>query len=173
MHPEVKMMFREKRPTVDVINNRFPYSIVWGPLGPITCCCPCVGHMGISDSQGRIHDFAGPYCIGVDDFMVGCVWRYAIVSGPEDAQWDEAIERADDKYRGRMHDIICDNCHHHSAVALAEAGRPQRGCGGLLGAWFICCLHGRCTWWHCLYPKPRFATPPRLHSLLREAHMVR
>ena len=23
MHPEVKMMFREKRPTVDVINNRF------------------------------------------------------------------------------------------------------------------------------------------------------
>ena len=50
-----------------------------------------------------------------------------------------------------MHDIVCDNCHHHTAVALAHAGRPQKGCGGLLGAWLICCLRGRCTWWHCLY----------------------
>ena len=73
-HEGVSVMIREESPKVDVCNNRFPYSIVWGPLPPITCCCPVVGHMGIGDSQGRIHDFAGPYCIGVDDFMVGCVW---------------------------------------------------------------------------------------------------
>lgn len=136
---------------VDVCNNRFPYSIVWGPLPPITCCCPCVGHMGIGDSQGRIHDFAGPYHIGIDDFMVNCVWRYAIVSGPEDEGWDVAISKADDTYSGRMHDIVCDNCHHHTAVALAQSGRPQKGCGGLLGAWIYCCVYGRCTWWHCIY----------------------
>lgn len=157
-HEGVSVMIREEQPPpIDIWNNRFPYSIVWGPLPPCTCCCPVVGHMGIGDSQGRIHDFAGPYCIGVDDFMVSCVWRYAVVSGPEDTNWDAAIEQADRKYRGRVHDIVCDNCHHHTAVALAHAGQPQKGCGGLLGAWFICCLYGRCTWWHCLYcsePKP-------------------
>ena len=51
-----------------------------GPLPPITCCIPCIGHMGIADSKGYIHDFAGPYYIGVDDFMVGPVWRYATLS---------------------------------------------------------------------------------------------
>ena len=80
---------------IDRCNNRFPYSIVWGPLPPITCCIPCVGHMvcfvsnlhcrivcssapalvpqGITDSIGRIHDFQGPYYIGVDNFMVRCL----------------------------------------------------------------------------------------------------
>lgn len=94
---------------IDRERNRFPYSIVWGPLGPITCCCPCVGHMAIADSEGKIHDFAGPYHIGVDDFMVGCVWRYAVVAGPDDEGWDEAIQRADRVYRERMHNICCDN----------------------------------------------------------------
>jgi len=26
---------------------------------------PWIGHTGIGDSRGRIHDFAGPYTIGV------------------------------------------------------------------------------------------------------------
>ena len=64
------------RSAVDKARNRFPYAVVWGPLGPCTLCCPCVGHMGIGDSEGKIHDFAGPFDIGVDNFMVGCVWRY-------------------------------------------------------------------------------------------------
>ena len=108
---DVAVMWREgsSTPRVDIAANRFPYAIVWGPLGPLTCCCPVVGHMGIGDSQGRIHDFAGPYTIGVDDFMVGCVWRYVVVGSPADSEWDAAIERADDIYSERMHNICCDN----------------------------------------------------------------
>ena len=60
--------------TIDRSRNRYPYAIVWGPLGPLTCCCPCVGHMGIADSEGKIHDFQGPYSIGIDDFMVRPPW---------------------------------------------------------------------------------------------------
>jgi len=131
---------------IDRCNNRFPYSIVWGPLPPITCCVPCVGHMGITDSIGRIHDFQGPYYIGVDNFMVGCVWRYAVVSGPGDTEWDAAVQRADASYAQKFHDICCENCHHHAAAALTESGRPH----SLLSAWIYCCLYGRCTW--CPYP---------------------
>lgn len=109
----------------------------------MTCCMPCVGHMGIADSQGKIHDFAGPYCVGVDRFMVGCVLRYAPVPGAEEdpEAWDQAIKRADDVYKQRIHNICCDNCHHHAALALTESGRPH----SLLSAWFLCCLGGTCN----------------------------
>ena len=126
---------------VNPSRNRYPYSIVWGPLCPITCCCPCVGHMGIGDSHGRIHDFQGPYCIGCDNFMVGSVWRYAIVSGPGDNDWDASIDRANAVYSTRIHNICCDNCHHHTAMALVESGRHY----GLLSAWLRCCLVGKCS----------------------------
>ncbi len=33
-------------------------------------------------------------------------------------RWDEAISEADEIYRGRMHNICCDNCHSHVARAL-------------------------------------------------------
>ena len=104
-------MERDVTGSADCCSNRYPRAIVWGPLPPLTCCgCPCVGHMGIGDSQGRIHDFAGPYYIGVDSFMVGPVWRYAAVhpNFPSDDEWDSAIEKADDVYRNRMHNICCD-----------------------------------------------------------------
>mmetsp|Transcript_8170 Transcript_8170/g.17887 ORF Transcript_8170/g.17887 Transcript_8170/m.17887 type:complete len:156 (+) Transcript_8170:204-671(+) len=140
--PATSEIQRERAVPVDVKNNRFPYSVVWGPLCPLTCCCPCVGHMGIGDSTGRIHDFNGPYSIGVDDFMVGAVWRYAVVSGPGDSGWDEAIHSADSKYETKMHNICCENCHHHTAYALTKAGRPH----GMISSLLLCCLQGKCTW---------------------------
>lgn len=54
----------------------FPYAIVWGPLPLITQLCPFIGHLGIADSRGRIHDFHGPYYVGIDNFMVGDVYKY-------------------------------------------------------------------------------------------------
>mmetsp|Transcript_32242 Transcript_32242/g.41436 ORF Transcript_32242/g.41436 Transcript_32242/m.41436 type:complete len:156 (-) Transcript_32242:113-580(-) len=132
------------RAEVDIGHQRYPYSVVWGPLGPLTCCMPCVGHMGIGDSQGRIHDFNGPYSIGIDRFMVGTVWRYAVFKDAENdpKAWDEAVSKSDEEYRGKMHNICCQNCHHHTADALTYSGRPN----GLLSSWLFCFLHGHCTW---------------------------
>lgn len=33
-------------------------------------------------------------------------------------QWDQSIQEANDIYRGRMHNLFCDNCHSHVACAL-------------------------------------------------------
>ncbi len=60
----------------DFRRHRYPYSITWSPLPGLTCCCPCIGHMGITDSRGIIYDFAGPYTIGVDDMAFGNPTRY-------------------------------------------------------------------------------------------------
>lgn len=53
----------EPRAEFDYDNNRFPYSIVWQPFPLLGWILPCIGHMGIADSQGVIYDFQGPYTI--------------------------------------------------------------------------------------------------------------
>jgi hypothetical protein len=117
---------------VDPAKNRYPFAIVWGLLPPLTWIFPLIGHMGICDSRGRVHDFAGPYFIGVspasaaacflksfvflqiDDFMAGPVMMYWQIN-PEDfikgdkenaaKIWDQAIEKADGDYAKLMHNI--------------------------------------------------------------------
>eukprot|EP00638_Chattonella_subsalsa_P008778 CAMPEP_0117773712 /NCGR_PEP_ID=MMETSP0947-20121206/26031_1 /TAXON_ID=44440 /ORGANISM="Chattonella subsalsa, Strain CCMP2191" /LENGTH=165 /DNA_ID=CAMNT_0005599931 /DNA_START=39 /DNA_END=536 /DNA_ORIENTATION=+ len=106
---------------IDVRKEKFPHSIVWCPLPPITWICPIIGHLGITDEEGRIYDFAGPYTIGTDHLIFGRVARY-IQLDPAHAKslrWDEAVTRANGDYSQRMHNICCDNCHSHVATALA------------------------------------------------------
>jgi hypothetical protein len=58
--------------------NLYPYCIVWSPLPPITWLFPFIGHTGICDSRGVIHDFAGPFTINVDNMAFGAPTRYII-----------------------------------------------------------------------------------------------
>jgi hypothetical protein len=132
---------------VDPSKNRFPFCLVWGPLPPLTWLVPFIGHMGIADSSGRIHDFAGPYTISIDDFMVGKATMY-LQMNPEDffsgsgnpvEEWDRAISKADGDYRKMMHlllwyvfivlkmvsQIESNNCHHHASRALCHMGRKE------------------------------------------------
>ena len=111
------------------------FCILWSPLHPITAFLPFIGHLGISDSQGRAHDFRGPYTIGIDGstpipvMAFGKPTRYLKLDiggdgpgGERDRsaadRWDEALREADGIYRGRMHNLFCDNCHSHVARAL-------------------------------------------------------
>jgi len=81
-----------------------------------------IGHMGICYSTGVIRDFAGPYHVSEDDMAFGWPTKYWILD-PELAQggktgWDRAVYEASEIYKQRMHNLICDNCHSHCAVAL-------------------------------------------------------
>ena len=65
-------------------------------------------------------DFAGPYTIGRGSMAFGEPTRFVRLN-PEQCRnldWDAAIERANRVYSQRMHNICCDNCHSHVAVAL-------------------------------------------------------
>ena len=39
--------------------SRYPCAVVWQPFPPLTWLIPCIGHTGITDSQGVVHDFQG------------------------------------------------------------------------------------------------------------------
>mmetsp|Transcript_108615 Transcript_108615/g.306191 ORF Transcript_108615/g.306191 Transcript_108615/m.306191 type:complete len:203 (-) Transcript_108615:95-703(-) len=110
--------------SVDIPQNRFPYSITWSPLPCITCCLPCVGHMGVADSEGIIYDFAGPYTVGKGRMAFGSPTRYLPLDPRRvmgDA-WDSSVARATGEYAERMHNIVLDNCHSMVARVLNYAG---------------------------------------------------
>ena len=72
----------------------------------------------------------------------------------EDAeQWDAAIREADEVYRGRMHNICCDNCHSHVANALNRM--PARAYG--IESWdmvklaLLMFVKGRFLSWRAVY----------------------
>jgi hypothetical protein len=101
---------------------------------------PFIGHTGICEENGIIHDFSGPYSITVDDFAFGNPTKYVQLS-PHDAKgdWMEALEAGDSRYRQRMHNICCDNCHSHVANVLNEMKYRGSDNWNMFSVWWLCC----------------------------------
>ncbi|KAF4076225.1 hypothetical protein AMELA_G00227760 [Ameiurus melas] len=84
---------------------------------------PFIGHMGICTSTGVIRDFAGPYFVSEDNMAFGKPTKFwkldknKVYSGGPSA-WDTAVLDASEEYKHRMHNLCCDNCHSHVAMAL-------------------------------------------------------
>eukprot|EP00933_Yihiella_yeosuensis_P077577 TRINITY_DN88151_c0_g1_i1.p1 TRINITY_DN88151_c0_g1~~TRINITY_DN88151_c0_g1_i1.p1 ORF type:complete len:202 (+),score=34.29 TRINITY_DN88151_c0_g1_i1:52-606(+) len=109
---------------IDLERQRFPYCIVWQPLPVITWICPIIGHLGMAGGDGQIWDFSGaPFGDGTGRMMCGDVVRYLQLN-PRNCRklrLNLAVQESNQIYRDRMHNICCDNCHSHVAVALEKA----------------------------------------------------
>lgn len=114
-------------------------SIIWTPIPLLTWILPFIGHMGIQDSSGITHDFAGPYEVGIGQFAFGRPLRTLPLVGANAHLLDEAILHADEVYRQRMHNLFCDNCHSHVALALNRAAYDGRTTWGMvnLAVWML------------------------------------
>ncbi|XP_044745254.1 transmembrane protein 222 [Coccinella septempunctata] len=109
-------------PPIDISKDKFPCCIVWTPIPVLSWFFPFIGHMGIALSSGVIRDFAGPYYVSEDNMAFGRPTKYwqlkpALARGGISG-WDNAVTEASDIYKGRMHNLFCDNCHSHVATAL-------------------------------------------------------
>ncbi|PNF34607.1 Transmembrane protein 222 [Cryptotermes secundus] len=107
---------------IDHQKRRYPFSIVWTPIPLLTWLFPFIGHMGIAMSSGIIRDFAGPYFVSEDNMAFGCPTKYwqlrpHLARGGQNG-WDHAVTQASEEYKTRMHNLCCDNCHSHVAMAL-------------------------------------------------------
>jgi len=108
------------RMRINIPRQRFPYCIVWTPIPLLTWLFPFIGHMGIAYSSGVIRDFAGPYYVSEGDMAFGAPTRYLQFNPMKvnRQDWDQSISTASDEYKTRMHNLCCDNCHSHVAMAL-------------------------------------------------------
>nr|XP_047929011.1 transmembrane protein 222 [Anser cygnoides] len=82
---------------LDAERGRFPYCVVWTPIPVLTWLFPIIGHMGICTSTGVIRDFAGPYFVSEDNMAFGKPVKPLLLF---------------------QHNLCCDNCHSHVALAL-------------------------------------------------------
>lgn len=102
---------------IDSKRQRYPYCIVWTPLPLITALIPFIGHTGICDAEGVIHDFAGDFTVSVDDMAFGNPVKYIPLdpSESERSTWESAISEGDDKFSRKRHNLAGPNCHSHVA----------------------------------------------------------
>ena len=103
------------------LESPWPCSILWTPIHPITWVFPFVGHLGITDAAGRLHDWGGGPIAPCHPrrMMFGAPARF-IQFRPRDREaWDAAIARADNEYLDYIHCMLCgSDCHSHVARAL-------------------------------------------------------
>ena len=105
----------------DAEDSRFACCILWTPIHPITWFLPFVGHLGVCDSKGRLHDWGGgPIHACAPRFMMfGEPARYIQMQPTDVATWDDAITQADEEYQQYMHCMIFGHdCHSHVARVL-------------------------------------------------------
>ncbi|XP_021925961.1 transmembrane protein 222 isoform X2 [Zootermopsis nevadensis] len=107
---------------IDHQKQRYPFCVIWTPIPLLTWLFPFIGHMGIAMSSGIIRDFAGPYFVSEDNMAFGCPTKYwqlrpHLARGGKNG-WDHAVTEASEEYKTRMHNLCCDNCHSHVAMAL-------------------------------------------------------
>ncbi|XP_023816010.1 transmembrane protein 222 [Oryzias latipes] len=133
---------------VDPEAGRFPYCIVWTPIPVLTWLLPFIGHMGICTSGGIIRDFAGPYFVSEDNMAFGRPTKYWIldvskVYASGSNAWDTAVRDASEEYKHRMHNLCCDNCHSHVAMALNLMRYGNSTSWNMVKLCLLTFIHGR------------------------------
>ncbi|XP_066573765.1 transmembrane protein 222b [Amia ocellicauda] len=123
VEPDTMKNFHGSFERIDLDMCRFPYCIVWTPIPVLSWLLPFIGHMGICTSSGVIRDFAGPYFVSEDNMAFGRptkYWKLDVnkVYASGSSAWDTAVHDASEEYKHRMHNLCCDNCHSHVAMAL-------------------------------------------------------
>ena len=135
---------------IEPSRERYPYCVVWTPIPVLSWLLPMIGHMGICDSQGIIHDFAGPYYISEDSMLFGNPVKYwdltPYLTQKKDAalygadplavgkDFDQAVDTTTDFFRQtQMYNFFTNNCHSFVASVMEASGIGR-------GSWNMCKL---------------------------------
>ncbi|KAG7245980.1 hypothetical protein CRUP_006050, partial [Coryphaenoides rupestris] len=104
--------------------------------------------MGICTSAGVIRDFAGPYFVSEDNMAFGRPTKYWMLdvskvhtSGSN--AWDTAVSDASEEYKHRMHNLCCDNCHSHVAMALNLMRYENSTSWNMINLCLLAFVHGK------------------------------
>ncbi|KAF5224958.1 hypothetical protein ECC02_001891 [Trypanosoma cruzi] len=153
-------------PRIDPSEEHYPFCIVWTPIPVLSWIFPFIGHVGICDSAGRIHDFEGPYHIGVDKMLFGNPAKYWNISrmyvptfycsqgeNPrtteetcrrEVEEYDAAVERVTKHFRKtQLYNLFTNNCHSYVACVLRDHPLTAAGSFSVFQVAWGLLIHGR------------------------------
>ena len=130
---------------IDLKSSHFPYCIVWTPIPVLTYIIPSIGHTGIGNSNGIIHDFASSFFVSVDDFAFRKPTKYIQLELTEQEKydWDRAILKGDNKYNMEEHNIFVNNCHSHVAYVLNQLNYKGRNNYNMVSIWWMLITKGK------------------------------
>ena len=125
--------------------NRYPFCIVWTPIPFLTYIFPYIGHTGIANSEGIIHDFAASFYVSIDDFSFGNPTKYyqLELSDKEQYEYDNAIQKGDLKYNSLRHNLFRNNCHSHVAYVLNQIHYKGKNNYNMLDIWWVLIWKGK------------------------------
>ena len=153
---ENELMFKkdtQKKLTIDNIKQRYPYCLVWTPIPCISWFIPSIGHAGICNSEGVIHDFAGPYCVSVDNMAFGNPTKFVILelSQKEFAGYDKAVEYGKKCYNKLSYDFFTNNCHSFIASVLNNLNYKGKRNYNMVNVWWILSTKSKYITWTDLF----------------------
>ena len=130
---------------LDMEKQRYPYCIVWTPIPVITWVLPCIGHVGICSSNGVIHDFAGPYCVSVDNMAFGNPTKYILLelNAKEYDEYDSCIEGGTQDYNEQFYSFCFNNCHSFVARCLNKLRYKGSTNYTMIHVWWMLCLRSK------------------------------
>uniref|UniRef100_A0AC11CBZ8 Transmembrane protein 222 n=1 Tax=Ovis aries TaxID=9940 RepID=A0AC11CBZ8_SHEEP len=99
------------------------------------------GLLGLASAlQGRVLN-----CVGKVRERRKRYWKLdpaqVYASGPN--AWDTAVHDASEEYKHRMHNLCCDNCHSHVALALNLMRYNNSTNWNMVTLCFFCLLYGK------------------------------
>ena len=98
-------------------------------------------------SDGIIHDFAGPYTIGIDDLAFGETHKYVLLEIDDSQRYDQSLIKADKIYEGQMHNICCNNCHSHVARVLNKYQYRGKSNYTMVDVWWLTISQSKYVSW--------------------------
>ncbi|XP_016373396.1 transmembrane protein 222-like [Sinocyclocheilus rhinocerous] len=119
---------------IDPSISRYPYCIVWTPIPVLSWLFPFIGHMGICTSTGVIRDFAGPYFVSEDNMAFG---------RPTNENMELTLERGKTPPFYSEHNLCCDNCHSHVAMALNLMRYDNSTWWNMVNLCLLSLIHGK------------------------------
>ena len=143
--PQEKIGRFKPKVKLDMNKQRYPYCIVWTPLPCFTWIFPSIGHVGICDSRGIIHDFAGPYYVSIDNMAFGNPTKYILLDldSREYDEYDGAIEGGTQDYSEKWYSFCFNNCHSYVARCLNKLKYKGKTSYTMVHVWFMLCIKSR------------------------------
>ena len=133
----------------DLEKQRYPYCIVWTPLPCFTWIFPSIGHAGICNSKGIIHNFAGPYYVCIDEMAFGNPTKYILLDLDcrEYDEFDKAIDEGTYDYNNKYYSFCFNNCHSYVARCLNKLKYKGKTGYTMIHIWWMLCIKGKFLSW--------------------------